>query len=161
MKEVVIAEIVRIAQDLQEAGKSWHFHMLTPDCQYNERNDLHAFVIENRTDDETYVTYSDKRYMEVGKQLVQMLHGEEIVKETESRSEHADIQAILDKAKDLNTRGIHWHHHMFFPDCVYNTNKGKWAIVFEHGGDFIKVLYEEEPTEDLRKVEVLYYAQKS
>ena len=63
---VSIKRVVELAEQWQSEGKKWHFHMLTPDCVFNERNDKYAFVLENRSDQDTYVAYSDFGYMEEG-----------------------------------------------------------------------------------------------
>ncbi len=164
MKEIIIQELLKKAKQLQEQGKDWHFHMLTPDCIFNVRSDKHAFVLENRTDNETHVVYSDERYMEVGQKLVKMLHGNEILDENKGTSKLRDekIQIILQKAKELNERNIPWHHHMLFPDCIFNKHKEKWCIVFEDPEEdkTIEFVSDREPKEVLRKIEILYYKQK-
>ena len=164
MQEITIEEAMAKAKEFQAKGKKWHFHMLTPDCMFNERKDKQAFVLENRSDGQVFVVYSDKRYMEEGQTLVKMLHGKKILGEeaTGARPEHPNLKIILEKAKRLNEKGIHWHHHMLFPECVFNKHKGKWCLVFEDKEEkkLIEATYEEEPTEDLRKIEILYYAQK-
>jgi len=53
LEEISIEKVVKLAVQWQSEGKKWHFHMLTPDCIFNERNDKHAFVLENRIDQET------------------------------------------------------------------------------------------------------------
>ena len=70
MKEITIEQAEEKAKEWQSQGKKWHFHMLTPDCVFNENKEKHAFVLENRTDDETFVVYSEKRYMDLGQKLV-------------------------------------------------------------------------------------------
>ncbi|MBU0757395.1 MAG: hypothetical protein KKF44_04965 [Nanoarchaeota archaeon] len=168
MKETTIQEIVRIAKELASSGKKWHFHMLTPDCMFNDNKDKHAFILEDEEKQEVYVTYSDERYMDEGKELVKLIHGDKIVKEYEKDEKppvitDENIQFMLDKAKKLNEKGIHWHHHMLFPDCIFNKHKGNWCIVFEdkEGDKLVESISEEEPSKSLRAIEVLYYAQKS
>ena len=164
MKEVTIEQIMEMAKDFQKQQKEWHFHMLTPDCKFNQRKDKQAFVLENRTDNDTYVTYSDTRYMEQGQILVKMLHGESIVSNEDTlEQEDENIQKIVLKAKELNEKGVKWHHHMFFPSCEFNERKGKWCIVFEdkETDEVIESFSENEPKEKLRKIEGLYYNQKS
>jgi hypothetical protein len=66
------------------------------------------------------------------------------------------------RARELNARGIAWHHHMLFPDCALNPNPGSWNLLFEdpETGQQISALYHDEPVQDLREVEALFYAQK-
>ncbi len=163
MIETTIDNIMEKAKQFHSEGKKWHFHMLTPDCTFNE-SDKQAFVLENTTDSEVYVTYSDKRYMTEGKELVQLIHGASIVAEesTESPEDDKAVKEIVRRAEELNDKGAHWHHHMLFPDCIYNKHKGNWCIVFEdpETGKTLEYVSKEEPKEALRKIEVLYYAQK-
>lgn len=163
MIETTIDEIMQKAREINGQGKKWHFHMLTPDCIFNQRDDKQAFVLENRTDKETYVAYSEERHMEQGKTLVSMLHGDSIISDEKMDGQiNENIERIISKAKELNERGIHWHHHMFFPDCIFNEHKGKWCIVFEdkETDKTIESVSDEEPKEGLRRIEVLFYNQK-
>ena len=162
MQEITIDEVMEKAKQWQKEGKKWHFHMLTPDCMFNEKKDKHAFVLENSTDNEVFVVYSDERYMEQGQELVKMIHGDEIMSEGSKPIEDENIKIILEKAKRFNEQGIHWHHHMLFPDCIFNKHKGKFCIVFEdkEEGRIIEAVSDEEPKENLNKIEVLYYQQK-
>jgi hypothetical protein len=183
MKEVTIEEMRRKAQSWQARGKKWHFHMLTLDCAFNERDDKYAFVLENSTDNQTYVAYSGERavpgnsltsfsaidlperYMEIGQEFVTMLYGDEILDKDKGATESSNekMQAVLRRAKELNARNIFWHSHLLSPDCIFNKHKGKWDIVFEEAGkdEVIEVLYDEEPVEDLRRIEILYYEQEA
>ena len=164
MKETDIDQIMHTAEECVQQSKLWHFHMLTPDCMFNKQDGKHAFVLEDCTDKITYVAYSDTRYMEQGKQLVQKLHGDSIVEAVASNNPPANqsMVAILQRARDLNAKEIHWHHHMLFPNCIYNPHPEKWCIVFEdkETGRLIEATYEQEPSADLRAIEVEYYAQK-
>jgi len=163
MKKITIEEVQEKVRLWQAQGKKWHFHMLTPDCIFNERDDKHAFVLENSTDNRTYVVYSDKPYVEADQELVKMLHGDRILDRGEetTSSSNERMQVILQKAQELDERDIPWHHHLLFPDCIFNEHRGKWNIVFEdkENGEVIEVLYDEEPVDDLRSIEVLYSEQ--
>ncbi len=162
MKELTIAEIMENAQVLHRKGKKWHFHMLTPDCMFNKKKGKHAFILENTSDKENYVVYSDKRYMEEGQQLVKTLHGNKIVDKSKGATSNKIIGTIIQRAKEMNNKNIPWHHHMLFPNCMFNKNSGKWNIVFEdkESNKILESVYDSEPTKDLRKIEVLYYKQK-
>ena len=164
MEEITIQELVEKAKQLHSEGKKWHFHLLMPKCVFNQRKDKHAFVLENTTDNKTYVVYSDKRYLKEGEQLVKLLYGNRILEKPEERSsiQNRNIIPMLERANELNKGGIMWHHHLLFPDCVFNKDKGKWNIFFEdpEKNNVIQALYEEEPVSDLKRIEVLYYKQK-
>ena len=164
MHEVSIEKIMKKAAELKGAGKKWHFHMLTPDCTLNEDKRRHAFVLENETDSETLVEYSSKRRMAEGKKLVKMLHGNEILGSSDSRAEKGrEFELMLKKAEELNRKGIHWHHHLLFPNCVFNRHNGKWCLIMEdrESGATIESLSKAEPKEKLKKIESLFYAQDS
>lgn len=140
------------------------FSYADADCVFNEKKDKQAFILENRTNNETFVVYSDRRYMDVGQKLVKMLHGDKIL-ETTSKPKaprNETIKTIIMKAKELNKKNSHWHHHMFFPDCIFNQHQGKWNITFEdkEASQTFEALYNHEPVNDLKEIKVLYYQQK-
>ena len=163
METVPIRQILRLAASFHGQGKEWHFHMLPPGCFFNIRN-KHAFILENRSGNKTYVAYSNKRYMKEGQKLVKMLHGNKILRKADKvqSTENKKIEIILKKARGMNRKNIPWHHHMLFPDCIFNKHKGKWNIVFEdkENNKIIESVSREEPVDDLRGIEVLYYKQK-
>ncbi|UCD04565.1 MAG: hypothetical protein JSW73_02950 [Candidatus Woesearchaeota archaeon] len=163
MIEMTIEEMIERAKQLQAEGKKWHFHMLTPDCMFNENKTKNAFVLENETDEESYVNYSDDRHMREGQMLVKMLHGNAILgTDSLSSQENEKLKDILQKAKEYNDKEIHWHHHMLFPNCIYNKHRGKYCIIFEdpNTNKLTELVYDAEPQDDLRKIEVLFYKQK-
>jgi len=161
MEETNIDDVRDKARLWQAQGKSWHFHMLTPTCALNPRKDRFAFVLENGTDHRSYVVYSEREHTQAGQELVRMLHGDNILDREEARTGGGGekIQEILRRIEDLNDRRIPWHHHMLFPDCIFNRHEGKWNILFEdtEREDIVELLYDQEPVDDLRKIEVLYY----
>lgn len=161
MKELSIEEIEKKAELLNKEDKQWHFHMLTPNCMFNKK-DKHAFVLENTSDSESFVFYSQERQMKSGKKLLQMLHGKEILGKKEQETSKEKIQIILKKAEEFNKRKILWHHHMLFPHCIFNKKIGKWNIVLEdkEKNKLLEASYDNEPKEDLNKVELLFYKQK-
>jgi len=161
MKEITIEQVQEQARLWQAQGKRWHFHMFTPNCVFNERRDKYAFVLENRTDDQTYVVYSDEPHVEADRELVKMLHGDAILDRDRgtTSSGNEKMQIILQRASDLNERNIPWHHHMLFPDCLFNQHQGQWNIVFEGQDTVVEVLYDKEPVDDLTSIEVLYAEQ--
>ncbi len=161
MKETTIEQLLKAAKDWHAEGMKWHIHMLTPDCVFNQRAGKHAFVLENDTTGEAYVVYSDEPNTEADHELLLLLHGDDILDEekgsTDSSNEH--MQIILEKAKRLNEQGLPWHHHILSPDCVFNKHREKWNMVFESeaDGQRLEVLYDEEPVDDLRRIEILFF----
>jgi hypothetical protein len=162
--EVSVAEILRKAATWQEAGTRWHFHLLTPGCMFNERNDLYALVLETPSLQEVYVSYSDELHMEADRILLPLLHGDEIVDEQEAVLDPGTpaIQPILQRARELNARGVAWHHHMLFPGCIFSGRPDRWVIAFEdpETAQVLETFYEREPKGDLRQIELLFAAQQ-
>ncbi len=164
MKETTVEEIKRLAKRFSELDKKWHFHILTPECQLNETK-KYALVLENMTDGEVYISYSDKPYMGAGEELVKLLHGDDVMKgekEKKQSKPSEQVKKLLKRAKELIKKEVFWHHHMLFPKCKYNKHGDKWVIVFEdtEKGEIIESISEDEPKGDLQHIEALFYSQK-
>jgi hypothetical protein len=157
MHETTIDDIKKIAHRLHDEKKEWHFHILTPDCMLN-KSKKHAFILEDISDDETYVHYSAERQLEAGKELVTLLHK---IDTTQKGTSDKNILVIKKRAEEFNKKNIPWHHHMLFPQCAFNKH-GKWCIIFEdkENGKIIESVTDEEPMENLSIIEKLYYEQK-
>lgn len=161
MQEIPMDQICELARNWQAAGESWHFHVLFPGCMFNLQSNQYALVMENRTSYQTYVVYSDVGFTKVNQGLVKLLHGNKILDKEQTAIDLVDtpIKPLLERCKAYSQNNIVWHHHMFFPDCIFNQYPGKWNIVLE-GRDqpqIINALYDQEPVEDLRKIEVAYF----
>lgn len=119
-----------------------------------------AFVLENEADGETFVSYPDKAPMEMGEELVKLLYGENILEKNDAPMP-PEMDKMIARAEELCKKGVHWHHHMLFPDCIYNKHKGKYSIFFEdpESGEVIEYLSDNNPTSELARMEVLYYSQ--
>ena len=95
------------------------------------------------------------------KQFVKMLHGDDILDAGKVHGNGAGPaveSALLDEVVALDAQKTPWHHHMNFPDCVFNPEKGRWAISVESGSDgFSHESYDEEPVDVLREMEVRYF----
>ncbi len=157
-------EIKRIAHDYALKGIKWHFHILTPDCQLNDVKE-YALILESVTDENIYVCFSTTPYMSIGKELVLLLHGSEVLKGNEEYKEvppSPQVEKLLERARNLTEKGVFWHHHMLFPYCIFNKNKGKWTILFEdkENNEVIESVSENEPKRDLQHIEALFYSQK-
>lgn len=155
--ETSIEKIQEKAKVWRANGKRWHFHMLLPGCVFNERQHKHAFVLENTSDGEAYVFYSDEPQTKVDHELMLLLHDAKEQADTASDA----IQPVLRRAKELNKRQVLWHHHIFFPGCMYSQNKAKWVIVFEEPqtGKVTEIVYEDQPFGDFRQIELLFFDQ--
>lgn len=165
LKAESLEDAFLIADHWQRSNKAWHFHMLTPSCVFNERRDVHAIVLENRTDNESVVVYTESRNLLAGRIFADLVHGHVLSgQEPKSCDDIAtDLCPILSRARQLNEQGTTWHHHMFFPDCRFNEHAPLWVIVFEdpERTTIQKVTYKDEPIADFRAIELLYWAQSA
>lgn len=159
-----LESVVSTAVQANAAGKRWHFHILSPTCCFNHHKDLYALLVEIPSDQKTLIAYSPNRPAEEGKQLVALLHGKKVLEGTGSANQitHETTALIIARARDLNSRGVAWHHHMLFPDCALNPSPGKWTLLFEdpERNGKITTTYDVEPLNDLKEVEALFYAQQ-
>ncbi|MEW5955202.1 MAG: hypothetical protein AB1626_01530 [Candidatus Micrarchaeota archaeon] len=161
MKEITIAELIRKANEFEKHGKKWHFHILLPGCKFNKKKDVHSFILENESGNQYFVTYSKKRYLSEGAELVKLLYGETILeKPTSVTSGSKEINYMLGKAQAHNKNKRQWEHHLLFPNCILNKNKGKWVNVFEDEEEVVESITTYEPVDDLKRIEILHYAQK-
>lgn len=157
-------DILKLAQEFSNKKLSWHFHILTPECKLNN-SDKYALILENGTENKSYVFFSESAEMDIGKQLVGLLHGKVTSKEENLITNYrppANVLKIIEIAKDLMSKNKYWHHHMLFPDCIFNKNKGKWTIMFEdqENDKVIESVSDNEPKQDLKLIEPLFYSQK-
>lgn len=164
MKTTTILEIINEAKRCVKDGKHWHFHILTQGCQLNEHPGF-SLIIEIPSENRQRVFYSDNRPMAAGKELIQLLHGNDVVQgngepaHDGSLSPNAEI--IIARARQLSENGKFWHHHVLFPDCVFNKDKGRWTILFEdqEKGGTLKSVSDDEPKAELKQIETLFYQQ--
>lgn len=162
MSQVSVREIVNKAAECAKANKSWHFHILAPECSLNKSKE-YVLMLEDSTDDESFIYYSKEPLMSVGEELVKLLHGDDIVGKPDQvkTKPSPDVAKMLERARELNEKGEFWHHHMLFPDCIFNQDKPKWVILFEDTDEeeIIKSVSDAEPKSDLNLLEVLFYKQ--
>ncbi len=157
MQEISLDSIKLKAESFHRQGLKWHFHILTPDCKFNE-DSRYVFIIESPT--RTYVYYSNKAEKELGKELVPLLHGSKVLKEEATTSNHQPSEKVLkiiQLAKYLNEQGKEWHHHVLFPGCIYNKNSPKFTLIFEGAEEVLENVTQNEPTADIKLIEPLFY----
>ena len=165
MKKVSSKKILKTAEKLKKDGKKWHFHMLTPGCVFNEEK-MFALILENSTDEEHLVHHSLKKPVDTGKKLVELLHG--TITNTQKTHKNTKkkltpkVNKMIARANELSNKGFSWHHHLLFPDCIFNHDPRYWTLVFEDplNGEVIKDISKEEPRQALQQIEPLFYAQK-
>lgn len=166
LQEVTTPEAIETqARRWHSQQKDWHFHALSPDCLFNKQPGRHALVLENSSDHQIYILYSEAEEIALAQTLVKLLHGDAILEQQPDNPppKPPQMERILERAATLNRANLAWHHHLFFPHCVYNQDRDRWKIVFEDRANdqLLEVLYDEEPVEDLNKIELLYFAQFS
>jgi hypothetical protein len=159
MIDISLNEIQDKAKDYHQKGVMWHFHIMSPACIYN-KNDKFAFVLEGP--EAAYTHYSDKAEKELGQELAPLLHGEKILDPASTDagySSNPEVARIIERAEMLNDHGQTWHHHMLFPNCIFNQHKPQYALVLEdpETGELLTSLSDTEPTNDLKKIESLFY----
>lgn len=164
MENVDSVKILELATKYANSGEKWHFHILTPECKLNTQG-KYSLVLENGTTEAVSVCYSDKPFMDIGKELVQLLHGKDVIKTKDEKKvalPSEEVKKMLGRAEELIKEGIFWHHHMLFPYCKFNNHKGSWVIVFEdaQNNKIIESISTNEPKNDLQYIENLFYSQK-
>ena len=164
MNQVSLQTIKQKAETCQAQGKKWHFHLLTPTCKLNSKN-KHAFVLENTSDNEIGISFSDKPQMQLGQKLLKLLHGIDVsIKSSSTTSSRISkgTREILERAKTLNQQGKFWHHHTLLPQCQFNPHPGRWTILFEdqEKNETFESVTKKEPRNDLQLIETLYYQQR-
>jgi hypothetical protein len=154
---VALESCLQLAQELRRTGKKWHHHVLSPGCVYNPYPVGYALVIEDHAGSVAHIAPSDG-FPTVDKDLVRLLHGDDILDEAKVLANpDAMTAALLRVVAELDAKGAAWHHHMHFPACVLSPHKGKWSIAIESAGRAVYETYDEEPVETLRAIEVSYF----
>lgn len=156
--QIDLDDCLPLAKRLQEDGKHWHFHVVSPVCLHNPFAGEYALVLEDDDTATPYIAKAGKTFPEVDKVLVRMLHGDTILERSANkRIEDAGSSRILSHIEDLQVRGEPWHHHMHFPSCVFNPLPGQWSISVESLRMLMVEAFECEPVDVLREVELMYF----
>lgn len=163
MKKVTKPEVIEIVKGFHDAGQKWHYHLLTPTCQFNE-SQQYALFVENVETGEVVSHYSDEAEMELSSQFSKMLQGSEVMDQKNTSKNYEptpDVAAILELINNLTERGVTWHHHVFFPGCTFNGHSNKFELVVENpeSDERLMSVSETEPKEDLKQIESVFYAQ--
>jgi len=160
MKPTSLDEIKAKAYELNESGRSWHIHLLGSSCVFNDRPRC-AFVLENPEEKLAWVHYSDQPEKELGKELLLLLHGDNMLDEVldPKYQPSSEVKAILKQATACNQNGTAWHHHMLFPDCRLNKHAPNYTLTFESddNAEVLESVTNDEPTNDLKQIESLFY----
>lgn len=163
MKKVTKSELIKLVQELQIDEQNWHYHLLTPTCQFNKSGQF-AIIVENVDSKEIFVYYSDVAEMEISNQFSKMVHGKEVMDKKNTKANYKpskDVVAILNLINELTEKGIKWHHHVFFPGCIFNNREAEFELVVEDPRSNRRLISvsKTEPIEDLKQIESVFYAQ--
>ncbi|MBE20809.1 MAG: hypothetical protein CL481_01240 [Acidobacteria bacterium] len=167
MEQVGPEKLLEIAHQLASNGERFHNHVLSADCEFNDRGQC-ALILEASDRNQVFVTYSDEPMMDVGRSLASLVHGadalEGSINENQEGDSHPDssiVGEMMRRARDLMKRGVHWHHHILFPECVFNPHPGSWTIVFEDPGndETLQSVTPDKPTKDIQITETLFFSQ--
>jgi len=162
MQEIGLNELKARALSLHRDGEVWHFHILTPGCRFND-TDMYAFILEDTTGSSRFVHYSETAASDLGTELAPLLHGKDVFSPDQTAGHTDEVEAICARAKALTQAGIHWHHHVLFPGCQYNTNGPRYTLVFEdpQTDGTLQSISDNEPKAALSVLEPLFYSQSS
>ena len=165
--EVSQERLLELGKELADAGQKWHPHVLSPDCQLNDRQPLCGLIIEASDRDQVFATYSEKPMMVTARALAGLAHGEDALQADPGgailKPDSPQVAEMMQRAKTLSGRGTHWHHHVLFPGCIFNKHAGEWAIVFEdpETGETLESVTPGHPARDIQVTETLFFAQSA
>ena len=144
-----------------QEGAKWHFHILTPACKFNT-SQQYAFVLEGP--DGNAICHSEQPPAELGKELAPLMHKAKVLDSNttdDSYQPSETIKKIIARATQLNEQGVRWHHHVIFENCQYSEGKSKFTLIFEDPENgTIEQPSNEEPINDLKQIEPLFYSQQ-
>jgi hypothetical protein len=137
--------------------------VLTPECNLNEKKS-HAIIVEDSESGESCVAYAEHPMKETAHALASLVHGEAATRPlTDDEPEPDDpiVKQMIIRAIELMKKGRHWHHHIFFPVCIFNPHPKKWTMIFEdpEKGETLTSVSTERPDKDIGITERLFYAQ--
>lgn len=158
-RQIALADCLDLGRALQAAGGAWHSHVLSPGCSHNPFDGHYAIVIEDDATGTPHIAEGGTAFPEVDKQLVKMLHGDDILDAAKAvgGAEVAKSSRLLAHVMTLQEAGLPWHHHMHFPGCAFNPHPGRWAISVESPDCQFAEAFAAEPVAILREVEVIYF----
>lgn len=149
-------ELLEAANACHAAGASWHFHLLSPDCQLNPTPGFYVCVLEHSGQVFSYT--STDPLDEMGLELAPLLHGAGVF------DDHAMFWPaggrsgqMIERARRLTVAGKDWHHHQLAPDCAFNRQPGTWTLMLEDDRFAERVQFLNEPRRQLGELERLYY----
>lgn len=156
--EIARAQAVPKCLALNDAGRPWHIHALPPACRFNQRPEMYSFVIEDTGAGEVWCAFSKTHFKAECKQLVQVLHGAEIL-DGGARPDDFVAPPILETARACVASGEAWHHHMMAPGCILSPAPHQHVITLERASSAeMDIHVSDTPPDDvLREIELLYF----
>jgi hypothetical protein len=158
-RQVALEDCLALGESLRGTGRQWHSHVLSPDCRHNPFGSHYAIVIEDDTAGAASIAEGTTAFPEVDRQLVKMLHGDDILDSTKvaGGAEAARSSLLLAHIMALQSKGLRWHHHVHFPTCVFNPHSGTWSITVEADNSLFSEAFAEEPLDTIREIQVIYF----
>ncbi len=159
MQELDLNQLRDQALAWYEAGKAWHFHVLSPTCVFNDSSQ-YAYVLENPDESQYFVAHSSELHASLPKELAPLLHGAKILDAQEDALQPSGrIQQMTELAQELTNHQLEWHHHMLFPSCRLNKHKPSYVITIEdpRNGELHESVTDYDPTSELKGIEMLYH----
>ena len=161
MKETTLQDIKAHATSAGDQGLKWHYHLMSPTCNLN-KSSKYAIFYEQEGSNNQLVNYSDKAEMDFSKDLATLLHGTKVMNDSPSGSLEAlddKTTAIIELAKNLTEQNIEWHHHILFPNCMFNNNAPRFTLMLENPNseDALTAISDSEPKDALSHIEKLFY----
>lgn len=161
MREISLEEVRAKALQANEQDLHWHFHVLTPQCQYNPKKS-YAFALE--VPEGNYLSFTAHAPNELGRELAPLAHKADVLNQASTDVNYQPslaMQQIIARAKALTEQGIEWHHHVTFKGCQFHVGSSNYAFVFEDPERGVTVVpLEQEPINDLKQIEPLFYSQR-
>lgn len=162
MKKVSQDEIKTAAYKAIEENVHWHFHILSPTCRFNGSND-YVFVFERPDEHILLANHADAPQKDLGKELSPLLHGKDVMDKNSSDKNYEPsekVKEMREVALRLNSKNTQWHHHMLFKECEFNSHSPNFVLILEdqESGDIYENVTEYEPSEDIKQIEKLFYA---
>jgi hypothetical protein len=163
MKLISERDLIELARSLHSDAKTWHYHLLTPNCLFNS-SAQYALVLEDISMGEVFILYSDAAKIDLSSELATMLHGKEVMDNANARTDYIPNQIVarmLILINELKREKIIWHHHVFFPECTFNSNLGQYKLVVENPKTltYLESISSYEPIEELKQIESAFYSQ--
>lgn len=157
--KATIREISDKAKSLSSQKKRWHFHLLGKGCAFNKGKDKYSIVLEDESSGKHLVFTAARKPLAQSKALASLMYGKGFLKKPGKGVFGGQFGKILRRAKELDFKGIDWHHHHLHPACMFNEWKGRHCLVLEDKQKHrvLVAKYSREPKREIAEIERLFY----